>query len=501
MANRSAKYPHQQTQFRTLVTALMMACCLTLQMVVAAPPANCKAIAAEIKVLEDQRTSFQKNLQHAAPGQKAGLVSQINKLNNQIREKQGEFDNCLNSKPLVSQCSPPPDSYYKLPFGSETGWVLANGNWDDPTNAHNPGDPHGLQAFAFDFLRDVNNDGKGEAGQHILAARPGTVYDLESQQTGNSWEVTKIFFFRGGQYLRYDLSTAKVDPGFPKQIASNWSGWPSSWGAGVDAVVNWGNGKIFFFKGSEFLRFDFAANHVDAGFPKPIAGNWTGWPHSWNSGIDEAINWGNGKVYFFKGGEYLRFDIDADRVDAGYPQSIAGGNWKDWPAGWNSDLDVAVPWTYGRAIFFKGNQSMMVEMATHKAMGPPGSNAVNFPNFPSSWSKVDAALIWSHDGYLGVGNYVVIDHGDGSFATYWHLSRNGLKVKVGDKVERGDWLAVSGSTGNSSTPHFHFDVRTGWDKGYPANTHEYPSIKLRFQTYDHNCWIPKVGNQMVSNNY
>ena len=95
---------------------------------------------------------------------------------------------------------------------------------------------------------------------------------------------------------------------------------------------------------------------------------------------------------------------------------------------------------------------MFVEMATHKSMGAPGNTGATFGNWPSSWSKIDATLVWSHDGYLGVVNYLVIDHGDGTFATYWHLSENGLKVKVGDKVERGDWIAVSGNTGNSSTP-------------------------------------------------
>ena len=33
------------------------------------------------------------------------------------------------------------------------------------------------------------------------------------------------------------------------------------------------------------------------------------------------MNWGNGKVYFFKGDEYSRYDIAADKVDAGFPSS------------------------------------------------------------------------------------------------------------------------------------------------------------------------------------
>lgn len=57
------------------------------------------------------------------------------------------------------------------------------------------------------------------------------------------------------------------------------------------------------------------------------------------------------------------------------------------------------------------------------------------------------------------GNYVRIEHADGSVASYWHLPENGACVKVGDVVERGDIIAVSGNTGISLAPHLHFEVR------------------------------------------
>ena len=41
------------------------------------------------------------------------------------------------------------------------------------------------------------------------------------------------------------------------------------------------------------------------------------------SGIDAAVNWGNGKVYFVKGSQYMCYDIASDRVDPGYPKNIA----------------------------------------------------------------------------------------------------------------------------------------------------------------------------------
>ena len=43
-------------------------------------------------------------------------------------------------------------------------------------------------------------------------------------------------------------------------------------------------------------------------------------------GLDAAINWGNGKAYFFKGDQYIRYDIKADKADPGYPARITD-NW------------------------------------------------------------------------------------------------------------------------------------------------------------------------------
>ncbi|HEV7216033.1 MAG TPA: peptidoglycan DD-metalloendopeptidase family protein [Chloroflexota bacterium] len=56
------------------------------------------------------------------------------------------------------------------------------------------------------------------------------------------------------------------------------------------------------------------------------------------------------------------------------------------------------------------------------------------------------------------GNYVVIDHGDGTSALYMHLMYHGALVRVGQQVQQGQPLAYSGSTGFSSGPHLHFMV-------------------------------------------
>ncbi|WP_419994805.1 M23 family metallopeptidase [Streptomyces boninensis] len=56
------------------------------------------------------------------------------------------------------------------------------------------------------------------------------------------------------------------------------------------------------------------------------------------------------------------------------------------------------------------------------------------------------------------GNNIVVKHSDGVYTQYAHLSK--FDVKLGDKVKTNEVIANSGSTGNSSGPHLHFEVRT-----------------------------------------
>ncbi len=60
------------------------------------------------------------------------------------------------------------------------------------------------------------------------------------------------------------------------------------------------------------------------------------------------------------------------------------------------------------------------------------------------------------------GNHVLINHGDGTWTLYAHL--NGVDVFPGATVSAGQQIGTVGSTGNSSGPHLHFEVRTNGDQ-------------------------------------
>lgn len=55
------------------------------------------------------------------------------------------------------------------------------------------------------------------------------------------------------------------------------------------------------------------------------------------------------------------------------------------------------------------------------------------------------------------GNRVEVDHGHGVVTAYSHNSQ--LRVSVGDTVEQGQTIALAGSTGNSTGPHIHYEIK------------------------------------------
>ncbi|GAA2503117.1 M23 family metallopeptidase [Streptomyces longisporus] len=62
-----------------------------------------------------------------------------------------------------------------------------------------------------------------------------------------------------------------------------------------------------------------------------------------------------------------------------------------------------------------------------------------------------------------IGNHVVLDLGDGTYALYAHLQRGSLAVRPGDRVRTGQLLGRCGNSGNSTEPHVHFQLMDSAD--------------------------------------
>ena len=159
-----------------------------------------------------------------------------------------------------------------------------------------------------------------EKTNHFLTGPSRASLLVRSDGCHSRSEMSKLYFFSNGRYLRYDINRDAADSGYPLSVSGYWTGLPIT---GIDAAINWGNGFVYFFKDHQYYRFNTKTDQVESGFPLPIAGHWPGLTLD---AVDGCINYGNGKAYFFRGSQYWRYDIKKDAVDPGFPLPIAG-NW------------------------------------------------------------------------------------------------------------------------------------------------------------------------------
>ncbi|MCR4586112.1 MAG: M23 family metallopeptidase [Lachnospiraceae bacterium] len=88
------------------------------------------------------------------------------------------------------------------------------------------------------------------------------------------------------------------------------------------------------------------------------------------------------------------------------------------------------------------------------------------PSGTSVWASSGGTV--TRAGWAGgYGNVVCIQHADGKETRYGHLSK--IYVKAGQKVRQGQVIAASGSTGVSTGPHLHFEIRIGGEAVNPMN--------------------------------
>ncbi len=101
---------------------------------------------------------------------------------------------------------------------------------------------------------------------------------------------------------------------------------------------------------------------------------------------------------------------------------------------------------YGSTIYAVADGTVVATLDTEEANAPgilPAADPVLGPKL--TVKNVD-------------GNHIVQDIGGGAYAMYAHLLKGTMKVKVGDKVKKGDPIAQLGNTGNSNASHMHFQL-------------------------------------------
>ncbi len=137
----------------------------------------------------------------------------------------------------------------------------------------------------------------------------------------------------------------------------------------------------------------------------------------------------------------------------------AGGGWT-WPVPGHTTITSAFGWRIHPVYHYKKFHSgidISAPLGTKVVAARSGtvllvSNPVQGRNY----------------GGWGYGNYIVIDHGDSKATLYGHLKQT--KVSVGDEVNAGDLIGLVGSTGTSTGPHLHFEVRVN---GTTVNPRDY----------------------------
>jgi murein DD-endopeptidase MepM/ murein hydrolase activator NlpD len=73
------------------------------------------------------------------------------------------------------------------------------------------------------------------------------------------------------------------------------------------------------------------------------------------------------------------------------------------------------------------------------------------------YAMADGEVIYAGNGLRGYGNVVIVKHDQHLSSLYAH--NTALKVKLGDRVHQGSLIALLGSTGHSTGPHVHFEIR------------------------------------------
>jgi hemopexin len=257
-----------------------------------------------------------------------------------------------------------------------------------------------------------------EDPSHSPYAAPKSAFDAAVR--GSLQHADRIWFFKGDRCFGYcekpDGRDALTDP---SPISASWSGLPPNFASGVDAVLHGTasyEGKLWFFKGNEYFRYDVASGHAEFA-PRLISDNWRGIPASFiGQGLDAAVH-GMGSAYygicwFFKGPNYIRYNLKSDQAESA-PRPIAG-SWGKWPASFASGVDFAFYGTGNDAekiYFFRGDQYLVYDLKSDAVEEGPAPLTSVWPQLAQFMPRPQLFLVEQYNlrifhGEMGAGETI-----------------------------------------------------------------------------------------------
>ncbi len=110
--------------------------------------------------------------------------------------------------------------------------------------------------------------------------------------------------------------------------------------------------------------------------------------------------------------------------------------------------------TYSDGSFHKG-----IDLVASSEAGKGGDYILAFADGKvTSYVNNFSGTTTDMHNTASMGNYVIIDHGNGFKTRYMHMLKGSVKVRTGDVVKKGQVIGYMGNTGNSFGRHLHFDI-------------------------------------------
>ena len=246
----------------------------------------------------------------------------------------------------------------------------------------------------------------------------------------------------------------------------------------IDAAIDFGEGhgkgKIYFFTGEDYYRYDKKSQNIDAGYPKKISAHW---PGVWTSDIDAACSFLN-SVYFFKDDECVKYDKATRKVAPGYPKKISD-EWR----GIEGPVDAV--FQKGESVYFiKGSACQIYAQSTEKAGAAKDLKEV-VPG--SSFNRIDASFkrpgkgiyFFSNESYIRMNeNSFSLDAGYPKLVSVWGIKLDskssgthrlsGLITDAKGKAAPGIEITIGGSTQGNFTIVTDEDGRYQYDSPLPV---------------------------------